>query len=85
MFPVLSQLLTPAQALQKHCSAAASNELWPLPNVRCRQMQVSEHTALKRGLGGSQRLLPSPGMGKGGLKGRSQARVNWKMPSEVPL
>lgn len=54
MFPVLSQLLTPAQALQKHCSAAASNELWPLPNVRCRQMQVSELTTLREAWEGAR-------------------------------
>ena len=44
--PVSSQLLTPAQALQRHCSVLISNELWPLPSVGCRQMQVSELPAL---------------------------------------
>lgn len=33
LFPVSSQLLTPAPALQRHCSTGASNELWPLPNA----------------------------------------------------
>lgn len=28
-----SQLLTLAQALRRHCSAVASNELLPLPNA----------------------------------------------------
>ena len=36
----------PTEALQKHCSALTSNELWPLPSVGCRQMQVSELPAL---------------------------------------
>ena len=48
LFSVPSQLLTPAQALQRHCSAAASNELWPLPNAGCRQMKVSELTSLQQ-------------------------------------
>lgn len=39
LLSVSSQLLTPAQDLQRHCSATASNELWPLPTAGNRQIQ----------------------------------------------
>lgn len=84
MFPVLSQLLTPAQALQKHCSAAASNELWPLPNVRCRQMQVSERTALKEAWEGARGCCEVRGWAREGERTEpSESRL--ELPSEVPL
>lgn len=41
LLSVSSQLLTPAQALQRHCSEVASNELWLLPTAGYRQMRVS--------------------------------------------
>lgn len=47
MLPVSSQLLTPAQALQRHCSAVASNELCLLPAAGCRQIPESELPALQ--------------------------------------
>lgn len=71
LLSVSSQLLTPAQSLQRHCSVVASNELWPLPTAGYKyESQLPAATAQEGARGCCKALGWRRGEGREPSKGR---------------